>query len=314
MGEAVASYLGLLAGLVMASPATNTSGTTQAAATGGGAAAAAAATPDDALAAAEDGAAASATGASWLAAPTSRLRHAVQWEWGEAALAPPAGAQPRSSGASDALYELASVLVSAAIRLMHAAAQASTDSPSGVPTPASTRSYRLLREAAGMLELVARDVLPLLPGGISADCDPQVGRLLAGDSIGEEGRKTMGWQGISRIVGLGLGWLDQGARSKGGQAGCMARVMDATWLHSFPHLGSICWPFPHAPTHACCPPAQCKRAGGERPSQRGAGGCTAADGAASHPERQPARADRGACCGHGSAVWANLQPGVDSGA
>lgn len=57
---------------------------------------------------------------------------------------------------------------------MHAASLAAQDSASGVATPASTRAYNLLRQAAGMLEFTAREVLPSLPAGSAADLDPQV--------------------------------------------------------------------------------------------------------------------------------------------
>lgn len=170
--EAVSGYVALLLGLVAAGSGSN--GVT--AASAAGAVAAAAETPDEALAAAEDGAATQGTSSgSPLAAPPSRLRHAVRWGWAEAVLAPPPGSQPRTSGAADAAYELASALLAAALRLAHAAAEASRDSPSGVPTPASTRSYKLLREAAGLLELVGGQLAPALPAGLSADLDTQVG-------------------------------------------------------------------------------------------------------------------------------------------
>ncbi len=175
VNEAVGSYVALLLGLVAAGGGANGAAAPPAA----DAVAAAAETPDEALEAAEGGAARNghSSGAP-LAAPPSRLRHAVRWGWAEAVLAPPPGSQPRASGAADAAYELASVLLAAALRLAHAAAEASKDSASGVPTPASTRSYKLLREAAGLLELVAGQLAPALPAGLSADLDPQVG---AGD-------------------------------------------------------------------------------------------------------------------------------------
>lgn len=175
VNEAVGSYVALLLGLVAAGGGANEAAAPPAA----DAVAAAAETPDEALEAAEGGAARNghSSGAP-LAAPPSRLRHAVRWGWAEAVLAPPPGSQPRASGAADAAYELASVLLAAALRLAHAAAEASKDSASGVPTPASTRSYKLLREAAGLLELVAGQLAPALPAGLSADLDPQVG---AGD-------------------------------------------------------------------------------------------------------------------------------------
>lgn len=179
--EAVNGYVALLLGLVAAGGgATNGA----AAAPAADAAAAAAATPDEALAAAEGGAAASgASSSSLLGAPPSRLRHAIRWAWGEAVLAPPPGSQPRMAGAADAAYELASVLLAAALRLAHVAADVSRDSASGVPTPAATRSYRLLREAAGLLELVAGQLAPALPAELSADLDPQVGAAAAGSGM-----------------------------------------------------------------------------------------------------------------------------------
>ncbi|KAL4452240.1 hypothetical protein ABPG75_007902 [Micractinium tetrahymenae] len=188
VNEAVSGYVALLLGLVAAGGGA-TSGAANAAMD---AAAAAAATPDEALAAVEGGAAPNGAGStSPLTAPPSRLRHAVQWGWAEAVLAPPPGSQPRSSGAADAAYELASVLLAAALRLAHAAAEASKDSASGVPTPAATRSYRLLREAAGLVELVAGQLAPALPAGLSADLDPQVVRALCSVALADAQQLTM---------------------------------------------------------------------------------------------------------------------------
>lgn len=146
---AAAKYLGLLLGLTRSYKA------------GQGA------SPDAALAAAEGGAGAGAS---------SKLRYAAQWEWADGALfAPAPGSQPRKSSSSDAVFELGSALVGYALRLMHAAGQAAADSASGVATPASTRAYQLLRQAAGVLEAAGREALPSLPAGVSTDLDPQVG-------------------------------------------------------------------------------------------------------------------------------------------
>lgn len=164
--DAVRSYLALLHGLVTAgSSSTTTNGATN----GAGSEHGQDATLDDALAAAEEAAA--------PAGGPSRLRHALAWEWGEAALAAAPGSPPRTARSTDAAFEQASVLVAAALRLAHAAAAACADSPSGVPTPATTRAYRLLREAAGMLDAAGR-LAPALPGGLSADLDAQVGVCL----------------------------------------------------------------------------------------------------------------------------------------
>ena len=164
--DAVRSYLALLHGLVTAG---SSSSTTNGATNGAGSEHGQDATLDDALAAAEEAAA--------PAGGPSRLRHALAWEWGEAALAAAPGSPPRTARSTDAAFEQASVLVAAALRLAHAAAAACADSPSGVPTPATTRAYRLLREAAGMLDAAGR-LAPALPGGLSADLDAQVGVCL----------------------------------------------------------------------------------------------------------------------------------------
>ena len=175
VADAVSKYLALLAGLTAAPAAADGS-------------AAAAASPDEALAAAEGGAAP----AAWLAAGSpSKLRYAAQFEWGEALFAPAPGAPPRSSTAQDAVFELASVLVAFAVRLMHAASQACADSASGVAAPASTRGYNLLRQAAGVLELVDREVLPALPAGLSADCERQAVRALASLALADAQQLTM---------------------------------------------------------------------------------------------------------------------------
>jgi hypothetical protein len=184
VSDAAASYIGLLLGLVSASGASSSSGKQADAA-------AAAASPDEALEAAESGAASGSSTASPLSAPPSKLRMAGQYEWSEAVLSPPAGAPPRKAASSDALFELASALVAVATRLMHAAALACLDSPSGVATPASTRGYKLLREAAGMLEFAAREVLPALPAGLSADCDLQVVRALATAALADAQQLTV---------------------------------------------------------------------------------------------------------------------------
>ena len=182
VSDAAATYIGLLR-LVSASGASSSSGKQAAAA-------AAAATTDEALEAADNGAATAST-VSPLSAPPSKLRMAGQYEWSEAVLSPPAGAPPRKAASSAALFELASVLVAVATRLMHGAALACLDSSSGVATPASTHGYKLLQEAAGMLEFAAREVLPALPVGLPADCDLQVVRALASTALADAQQLTV---------------------------------------------------------------------------------------------------------------------------
>lgn len=164
---AASKYIGLLLGLVSSYGAGSAAPDT---------AAAAAASPDEALAAAEAGAGA---GASPQTAPASKLRHAAQWEWSDGALfAPPPGSQTFRASSNDAAFELASCLVSYGVRLMHAASLTAQDSATGVSTPATTAAYNLLRQAAGLLETAAREVLPCLPSGTAADLDLQVGSRL----------------------------------------------------------------------------------------------------------------------------------------
>ena len=158
--DVAASYLSLLQGF-----------------TAGGSSKADSGSHDNALAAAEAG---TSTAGAPLAASASKLRYAAQWEWNDVLFAPAPGAPPRKAGLSDAAYEMASVLSATALRLMHAAALACTDSASGVATPASTRAYNLLRQAAGMLEFVEQKLLPSLPVGASADLNLPVGAAWAG--------------------------------------------------------------------------------------------------------------------------------------
>ena len=166
--DAAATYLSLLLGLVSSSGSGDS---------GAPADVANAASPDEALSAAERG---NSSASSPLTAPASKLRCAVRFEWSEAVVSPPPGAPPRTSNAADALFELASVLVATAVRLMHAAAAACADSATGVLTPASTRAYQLLRQAAGMLDFVAQSVAPALPAGLGgADTDLHVLRALS---------------------------------------------------------------------------------------------------------------------------------------
>jgi hypothetical protein len=93
------------------------------------------------------------------------------------------GISPRSIAHSDALFELASVIVATAMRLMHAAAKACEDSATGVPTSAAVRAHKLLLQAAGMLEFVAASVAPLLSAEPPSGADLHVDVLRAVSSI-----------------------------------------------------------------------------------------------------------------------------------
>lgn len=160
--DAAAAYLSLLSGLLSGSSSSDSATTGD--------------SPDAALALAEEG---SSSGAS-LSGPASKLRAAAQFQWNDVLVAPPAGSQPRSASAADAMFELASALVATALRLMNAAAAACLDSPTGVATPATTRAYQLLRQAAGVLDFVAGQVLPALPAGAaSLDLDAALVRALS---------------------------------------------------------------------------------------------------------------------------------------
>jgi hypothetical protein len=183
--DAAARYLALLLGV--------TSSFSDGKAAGGGSAATAdVGSPDEALAAAEAGAGTAGGKGFPLAGAPSKLRQAGAWEWGDGALVAPApGAPPRKAASSDAIFELAQVLVAMAVRLMHAASVAAGDSASGVPTASSTRAYNLLRQAAGMLDFAVREVVPSLPAGAAADLDPQLLRGLASTALADAQQLTL---------------------------------------------------------------------------------------------------------------------------
>lgn len=65
---------------------------------------------------------------------------------------------------SDAVFELASVLVASAVWALRRCASLCESTPTGVPSAASAQAYRLLRQAAGLLNYVAVNVVPLFRG------------------------------------------------------------------------------------------------------------------------------------------------------
>ena len=156
---ALAAYLGLLQGLL---------GTTASDEPEGGAG-----DLDAALAGMEEGA--SAQQAALLFG--SPLRLAATWQWGDAVLGGSgsgSGATTKLVSASDALYEMASMMLASVLAAAREAAALCADSASGVGTSASTQAYRLLREAAGTLDWLAANVLPQLPPTASYDLDSAV--------------------------------------------------------------------------------------------------------------------------------------------
>lgn len=85
----------------------------------------------------------------------SALRYAVKFSWTQSFVA----RGPVTAG--DALYELASVLISAAVALIrHVNTKYLESTPRGVTSKSSGEAYKLLREAAGLLEYAATSVAP----------------------------------------------------------------------------------------------------------------------------------------------------------
>ena len=92
----------------------------------------------------------------------SPLRYAVKFSWNQVLLTNNTNKESTVEIA-DAVYELASALIAAAVWCQRRAALVHCEStPLGVPSGPSGQAYKLLRQAAGMYEYVSRTVLPLL--------------------------------------------------------------------------------------------------------------------------------------------------------
>jgi hypothetical protein len=97
----------------------------------------------------------------------SPLRYAVKFSWNQVLLT--TNNKDNNVEIADAVYELASALIAAAIWCQRRAALVHCEStPLGVPSGPSGQAYKLLRQAAGLYEYVSQKVLPLLSRTLSS--------------------------------------------------------------------------------------------------------------------------------------------------